>query len=83
MSLSRLPQVALRRLVPAITAVPKSMDDDQLKKMLEPQQASLTSKSLLSKSDTSALPYSATQQGLISTLAKSVSTNSSSAVPLA
>ncbi|KAJ2611926.1 hypothetical protein H4S08_002934 [Coemansia sp. RSA 1365] len=81
MSLSRLPQVALRRLVPAITAVPKSMDDDQLKKMLEPQQASLTSKSLLSKSDTTALPYGATQQGLISTLAKSVSANSSSAVP--
>ncbi|KAJ2765320.1 hypothetical protein IWQ57_004823, partial [Coemansia nantahalensis] len=38
MSLSRLPQVALRRLVPAITAVPKSLDDDQLKKMMEQQQ---------------------------------------------
>ncbi|KAJ2079686.1 hypothetical protein H4R24_003604 [Coemansia sp. RSA 988] len=83
MSLSRLPQVALRRLVPAITAVPKSTDDDQLKKILEPQQASLTAKSLLSRSDTSVLPYAATQQGLISTLAKSISTNSSSAVPSA
>ncbi|KAJ2695437.1 hypothetical protein H4R19_005843 [Coemansia spiralis] len=38
MSLSRLPQVALRRLVPALTAMPKSLDDDQLKKMMEQQQ---------------------------------------------
>lgn len=37
MSLSRLPQVALRRLMPAISAVPKSLDDDQIKKILDPQ----------------------------------------------
>ncbi|KAJ2361698.1 hypothetical protein H4S02_007295 [Coemansia sp. RSA 2611] len=68
MSLSRLPQVALRRLVPAITAVPKSLDDDQLKKMLEPQP---NIKALLqSKLELTSLPQTA-QQGLISALAKS------------
>ncbi|KAJ2828647.1 hypothetical protein IWW50_001269 [Coemansia erecta] len=66
MSLSRLPQVALRRLVPAITAVPKSLDDEQLKKMLEPQP----NIKALSKLDTASLPATM-QQGLIATLAKS------------
>ncbi|KAJ1662352.1 hypothetical protein IW140_005866 [Coemansia sp. RSA 1813] len=78
MSLSRLPQVALRRLVPALAAVPKSLDDDQLKKILDPQQqqqlqqlnASAVSKgSLPAKSEFAGIT-SATQ-GIIAALAKS------------
>ncbi|KAJ2158369.1 hypothetical protein GGF46_003817 [Coemansia sp. RSA 552] len=82
MSLSRLPQVALRRLMPAITAVPKSLDDDQVKKMLEQQQQQQQWKASLlqSKSEFSSLP-SSTQQGIISALAKS--TASSDGVPSA
>ncbi|KAJ1734520.1 hypothetical protein LPJ61_001032 [Coemansia biformis] len=78
MSLSRLPQVALRRLVPAITAMPKSLDDDQLKKMMEQQQqqqqqqqqhtgASMKAR-LAGRSEHSS--YTA-PQGVVSALAKS------------
>ncbi|KAJ2488173.1 hypothetical protein IWW37_004979 [Coemansia sp. RSA 2050] len=81
MSLSRLPQVALRRLMPAISAVPKSLDDDQLKKILDPQQQ--TSASILAKS--SSLPakselaaISSTTQGIISALSKPAATSSAS-----
>ncbi|KAI9472811.1 hypothetical protein LPJ78_005645 [Coemansia sp. RSA 989] len=78
MSLSRLPQVALRRLFPAITAVPKSLDDDQLKKMMEPQQSNISAV-LQSKLEFSNLPLT-TQQGLISALAKSVDSSVPSAI---
>ncbi|KAJ2843398.1 hypothetical protein IWW36_005577, partial [Coemansia brasiliensis] len=78
MSLSRLPQVALRRLFPAITAVPKSLDDDQLKKMMEPQQPNINA-ILQSKLEFSNLPLT-TQQGLISALAKSVDSSVPSAI---
>ncbi|KAJ2452141.1 hypothetical protein EV183_003123 [Coemansia sp. RSA 2336] len=78
MSLSRLPQVALRRLFPAITAVPKSLDDDQLKKMMEPQQPNINAL-LQSKLEFSNLPLS-TQQGLISALAKSTDSSVPSAI---
>ncbi|KAJ1934108.1 hypothetical protein GGF37_006488, partial [Kickxella alabastrina] len=68
MSLSRLPQVALRRLMPAITAVPKSLDDDQLKKILDPQhQHAQLRNTLPSKSELSTL---STTQGLLSALSK-------------
>ncbi|KAJ2720488.1 hypothetical protein GGI07_004571 [Coemansia sp. Benny D115] len=72
MSLSRLPQVALRRLMPAITAVPKSLDDDQLKKLLESQQNQTLSKLTSQiKSELSSLTGSTqANQGLLSTLAK-------------
>ncbi|KAJ1734156.1 hypothetical protein LPJ72_002493, partial [Coemansia sp. Benny D160-2] len=80
MSLSRLPQVALRRLVPALAAVPKSLDDDQLKKILDPQQQqqmqqqlggpSLAGKGALSAKSEFASITSATQ-GVIAALAKS------------
>ncbi|KAI9503835.1 hypothetical protein GGI25_005925 [Coemansia spiralis] len=75
MSLSRLPQVALRRLMPALTAVPKSLDDDQLKKILDPQQQqqqqqSLSVKGSLPPKSEFAGITSATQ-GIISALAKS------------
>ncbi|KAJ2519838.1 hypothetical protein GGI11_002463 [Coemansia sp. RSA 2049] len=82
MSLSRLPQVALRRLVPALAAVPKSLDDDQLKKILDPQQqqqmqlqqqlggSSLAGKGALSAKSEFASITSATQ-GVIAALAKS------------
>ncbi|KAJ2232709.1 hypothetical protein GGF40_001988 [Coemansia sp. RSA 1286] len=66
MSLSRLPQVALRRLMPAITAVPKSLDDDQLKKILEPHNQTPMTK-LPSKTDLSTL---SSPQGLASMLSK-------------
>ncbi|KAJ2400673.1 hypothetical protein GGI23_001889 [Coemansia sp. RSA 2559] len=74
MSLSRLPQVALRRLVPALAAVPKSLDDDQLKKILDPQQQQLNASafnkgSLPAKSEFANIT-SATQ-GIIAALAKS------------
>ncbi|KAJ2640214.1 hypothetical protein GGF44_002597 [Coemansia sp. RSA 1694] len=74
MSLSRLPQVALRRLMPAISAVPKSLDDDQLKKILDPQQqttASILAKSSLPAKAELAAAMSTTTQGIISALAKS------------
>ncbi|KAJ1641812.1 hypothetical protein LPJ64_006270 [Coemansia asiatica] len=76
MSLSRLPQVALRRLMPAISAVPKSLDDDQLKKILEPQQQqqSATKHTLPSKTDLSTLTST---QGLVSILTKLSSAPSS------
>ncbi|KAJ1961328.1 hypothetical protein GGI12_003310, partial [Dipsacomyces acuminosporus] len=67
MSLSRLPQVALRRLMPAITVVPKNLDDDQLKKILEQPPASAKG-SLPSKAELSQLT---TTPGLISALSKS------------
>ncbi|KAJ2821808.1 hypothetical protein GGI24_004109 [Coemansia furcata] len=51
MSLSRLPQVALRRLMPAISAVPKSLDDEQLKKILDPQHPSSILKAMPTKSE--------------------------------
>ncbi|KAJ2818213.1 hypothetical protein FBU31_005957, partial [Coemansia sp. 'formosensis'] len=51
MSLSRLPQVALRRLMPAISAVPKSLDDEQLKKILDPQHPSSILKVMPTKSE--------------------------------
>ncbi|KAJ2655575.1 hypothetical protein IWW48_005465 [Coemansia sp. RSA 1200] len=82
MSLSRLPQVALRRLVPALAAVPKSLDDDQLKKILDPQQqqqlqqqlqqlgGSPAGKGALSAKSEFANITSATQ-GVIAALAKS------------
>ncbi|KAJ1859025.1 hypothetical protein GGH12_000870 [Coemansia sp. RSA 1822] len=69
MSLSRLPQVALRRLVPAVTSVPKSLDDEQLKKMHESQ---LSIKALNKSFDVGA------SQSLIASLAKSAG---SSGVP--
>ncbi|KAJ2497605.1 hypothetical protein GGH96_004980 [Coemansia sp. RSA 1972] len=62
MSLSRLPQVALRRLVPAVTSVPKSLDDEQLKKMHESQ---LSMKALSKSFETGG------SSGLIAALAKS------------
>ncbi|KAJ2743021.1 hypothetical protein GGI20_004054 [Coemansia sp. BCRC 34301] len=79
MSLSRLPQVALRRLMPAISAVPKSLDDDQLKKILDPQQQ--TTGSILAKGSLPAKPELAatmgtTTQGIISALAKTPSSSS-------
>ncbi|KAJ2685597.1 hypothetical protein IWW39_004172 [Coemansia spiralis] len=80
MSLSRLPQVALRRLMPAISAVPKSLDDEQLKKILDPQQqtsASILAKSSLpAKSELSAI--SSTTQGIISALSSKPTASSSS-----
>ncbi|KAJ2546327.1 hypothetical protein EV175_005641 [Coemansia sp. RSA 1933] len=77
MSLSRLPQVALRRLVPALTAVPKSLDDDQLKKILDPQQqqqqqlntSSMGMGSLPAKSEFAGIATAT--QGIIAALAKS------------
>ncbi|KAJ2241548.1 hypothetical protein GGI13_007291 [Coemansia sp. RSA 455] len=77
MSLSRLPQVALRRLMPAISAVPKSLDDEQLKKILDPQQqttaAILAKSSLPAKSEFAAL---STTQGILSALSKPSSSSS-------
>ncbi|KAJ1723930.1 hypothetical protein LPJ53_001785 [Coemansia erecta] len=74
MSLSRLPQVALRRLMPAISAVPKSLDDDQLKKILEPQQPASSKLTLPTKSE---LGTSSTQ-GIASLLNKMSAANSGS-----
>ncbi|KAI8319585.1 hypothetical protein GQ54DRAFT_306164 [Martensiomyces pterosporus] len=76
MSLSRLPQVALRRLMPAITVVPKNLDDDQLKKILEQQPISGKG-SLPAKAELSQLT---TTQGLIAALSKSGSSVQSPAL---
>ncbi|KAJ1939909.1 hypothetical protein FBU59_003968, partial [Linderina macrospora] len=67
MSLSRLQHIAMRRLVPAITVVPKNLDDDQLKKLIEQQQPITAKGSMPSKTELAQLT---TQQGLISTLSK-------------
>ncbi|KAJ2754022.1 hypothetical protein GGI19_002718 [Coemansia pectinata] len=75
MSLSRLPQVALRRLMPAISAVPKSLDDDQLKKILDPQQQ--TTAAILAKSSLkSELTAMSTTQGILSALSKPTASSS-------
>ncbi|KAJ1864216.1 hypothetical protein LPJ73_000324 [Coemansia sp. RSA 2703] len=73
-ALGRLPQVALRRLMPAISAVPKSLDDDQLKKILEPQQQPSSKLTLPTKSE---LGTSSTQ-GIASLLNKISAANSGS-----
>ncbi|KAJ1953750.1 hypothetical protein EC988_002813, partial [Linderina pennispora] len=59
--------IAMRRLVPAITVVPKNLDDDQLKKLIEQQQPITAKGAMPSKSELAQLT---TQQGLISTLSK-------------